>query len=298
MELQQLEYFCVIAECENLTKAAQKLHVSQPSLSRSLRALEDELGAPLFDRVGRNIALNDAGHIALKQARFTLDSTDAIRRDVEDFIHDKNNTVNFYCPVPMGYESEILVGFKRKYPDINLRVGTFNSTYAERLKKLQPDITFFASPIQHKEPNFLLLGEEDIVLAASCNHELAQRESVALSSLKSERFLGLLPSTLADIFAHMFLEAGFNPKVVIEDQQYSRIMAYVASGYGLSLAPRITWFGEWNDRVAAIPLEDVHRRRYLYLKWPENTVMNWATLRFREYLIDHFNETYGFTCGM
>lgn len=86
MEIQQLKNFVTIANCENLTKAAQKLHVSQPSLSRSLHALEDELGVLLFDRIGRNIVLNDAGRIALDRALVALSAVDSIRTDVGSFV--------------------------------------------------------------------------------------------------------------------------------------------------------------------------------------------------------------------
>ena len=298
MELQQLEYFCVIAECENLTKAAQRLHVSQPSLSRSLHALEDELGTMLFDRVGRNIVLNEAGKIALDRALNALDSTDTIKRDVEAFIHDKNLAVNVYTPVPMGDNASVISGFKKRYPDIHLRVGSYNTAYFDRLKLFRPDITFFATPIIHRGPNYLKLGEEDIVLAVSKSNPLARCESVSLKSLENEQFVSLLPGTLYDLVNSMYIEAGFKPNVVIEEQDYARILAYVAEDFGIALAPAITWFGKQQGDVAKIPLNDIHRKRYLYLKWPENTVMNTATLRFREYLIEHFNKQYGFNCNL
>ena len=298
MELQQLEYFCVIAECENLTKAAQRLHVSQPSLSRSLHALEDELGTQLFDRIGRNIILNDAGRIALERTLGVLDSTDTIKRDIEAFVHEKNLAVNFYTPVPMGDNESVIIGFKRLYPDVHLRVGSYNTTYSERLKMFRPDITFFASPIVHREPNHLLLGEEDIVLAVSRKNPLSQRSSVALRELANEQFVSLLPGTLYDIIESMYLEAGFKPNIVIEEQDFARNIAYVREDFGITLAPAITWFGKKDRGVARIPISDIQRKRYLYLKWPENTVMNTATLRFREYLINHFNTEYGFNCKL
>lgn len=293
MELQQLKYFCTIAECENLTKAAQKLHVSQPSLSRSLHALEDELGTTLFDRVGRNIVLNNAGRVALNRILAVLDSAESVKREVDEFVHDKNHTVNVYAPVPMGYTDEIITEFKEQYPDIHLRVGSKPSNL---LESIQPDITFFASPIVHREPNYLMLGEEDIVLAVSKKNPLANRSSVALSSLSNEHFISVLGSRYSEIVSHMFLEAGFRPNVIIEDQEADRMMGYVARDMGVTLAPAITWFGRWNDKVAALHLSDVHRKRYLYLKWPENTVMSWATLRFREHVINHYNTLYGFSC--
>lgn len=292
MDIQQLKYFYTIAQYESLSKAAQKLHTSQPSLSRNLRALEVELGTTLFDRVGRNIVLNETGRFALERISASLNSIEAIKSDVDQFVHDKNLSVDIYSPVPMGEIEEIIIGFKKEYPNVRLRMASWPS---ERLKNIQPSITFFASPIVHKEPNYLLLGEEEVVVAVARDNPLAKKTSVQLASLKDAPFVRVLSdSPFYGITSHMFLEAGFEPNTVAEDQDYNRVLAYVANDFGIALAPAITWFGRWKTQVVSIPISDVHRKRYLYLKWPENAVMNWATLRFKEYLIKHFNETYGF----
>lgn len=294
MELKQLKDFYTIAQCENLTKAAQILHTSQPSLSRSLRSLEEELGASLFDRIGRNIVLNETGRFALEKISITLHSIDAIKNDVDQYIHDDNLCVDIYTPVPMGDFRSIIVGFKRKYPKIRLRIASWNS---KALENIQPDITFFASPIVHKEPNYLMLGEEDIVIAASKANSIADNNSVALKDLSKKYFIRTLSdSPFYTLTSSMFLEAGFKPKTIAEDQDYQRILTYVAYDFGIALAPAITWLGNWHEQIIQIPISDIHRKRYLYLKWPENSILSWATLRFRDYLIDHFNNTYGFNC--
>lgn len=296
MEMQQLYNFYVIAQCESLTKAAQKLHTSQPSLSRSLHSLEDELGAPLFDRVGRNIVLNDAGKFVLGKVVDVLDSAESIKVDVYQFIQNKNFSVDIYSPVPMGAFEDIIIGFKHEYPNVRLRMASWHS---DKLKSAQPNITFFASPHLHKEHNYLLLGEEEVCLAVAKTNPLSQNKSVPLVALTNAPFVSTLyDSPFYKIFSQMFSQVGFEPNTVIEDQDYNRVMSYVSHDFGVALAPSITWFGKWSDTVAAVPLSDIHRKRYLYLKWPENSIMSWATLRFRDYVVKHFNETYGFTCGI
>lgn len=296
MELEELKEFYEIAQCQSLTKAAQKIHISQPSLSRNLRALEEELGTPLFDRIGRNIVLNDAGRHVLWRVADLLDSADSIKREMDKFIHDETLLLDVYCPVPMGDVEAVVIGFKKKYPDVRLRVASWPGNDA--IKSVRPHITFFASPIVHKERNYLLLGEEDICLAVAKDNPLAKRKSVKLADLSEESFVRVLPSSLYELTSSMFLEAGFVPHVVIEDQDFNRILSYVSSDFGVCLAPHITWFGRWKKHVVRLPISDVKRKRYLYLKWPENTVMNWATLRFREYVIEYFNTVHGFTCSM
>ena len=293
MEIQQLKEFAVIAQCESLTKAAKKLHTSQPSLSRSLRALEDELGTTLFNRVGRTIVLNDAGRFALTRAQAVLNSAETIKRDIDQFVRDESLSVDIYAPFPMGDIEDLIIGFKQRYPSIRIRMG---SQPDERLSSMTPSITFFATSIIHTEKNYLLLGEEDIVLACARTNPLAECASVELASLADQPFVRLLPGSLEELTSHMFVEAGFKPHTVAEDNDYNRVLTYVANDFGLTLAPSVTWFGRWKHAVAQVPLSDVHARRYLYIKWPDNTVMNWATLRFRSYLVSYFNEHYGFTC--
>lgn len=296
MEMQQLYNFYVIAQCESLTKAAQKLHTSQPSLSRSLHSLENELGLPLFDRIGRNIVLNDAGKFVLNKVGDVLSSAASIKVDVSQFIQSKNFSVDIYSPVPMGAFEDIIIGFKNKYPNVRIRMASWNSP---KLKNTQPNITFFASPHVHKEPNYLLLGEEEVCLAVAKTNPLSSNKSIPLMALSDVPFVSALcDSPFYEIISDMFSHAGFTPNTIIEDQDYNRVMSYVSNDFGVALAPSITWFGRWSKTVKAVPLSDIHRKRYLYLKWPENTVMSWATLRFRDYVIKHFNETYGFTCGI
>ena len=296
MELQQLKYFVAIAKYENLTKAAQKLHVSQPSLSRSLHSLEDELGVMLFDRVGRNIVLNDVGRIALTRILTVLDSAETVHREISEYVSDRAQTVNFYSPVPLGHNADVILGFKEQYPDIHLRVGW---KLSEVLEKMMPDITFFASPIVHREPNYLMLGEENVVVAVSKKNPLANKPSVKLTELSNENWVLVLGSRFSDIVNHMFLDAGYHPHVILEDQESIHIMQYIKRDFAITIAPSITWFEKTaEDDIVKLPISDIHRKRYLYLKWPENSVMTWATLRFRQYLVQHFNDTYGFNASI
>lgn len=292
MELQQLIYFEEIAKCGSLTKAAEKLHTSQPSLSRNLHALEDELGTYLFDRVGRNIVLNNAGRIALQRVVAVLDSVEGIKNDVEEYVLDKRYSVDFYCPVPMGHAESALMDFKRRHPDIRLRIAAYNSP---QLANIQPDLTFFASSINHTESNYLRLGDEDIVLIVPKDDPLASEESVALESLYDRDFVGLLPSAIYSTIDQMFVEAGFRPHQVIQTQEFNQLLTFVEAGFGITLGAGITWFNErWEKSLARIPLSDIKRKRSIYLKWPENAIPTLATICLRDFIIGYFNDNYGF----
>ena len=144
-----------------------------------------------------------------------------------------------------------------------------------------------------------MLGEENVVVAVSKKNPLANKPSVKLTELSNENWVLVLGSRFSDIVNHMFLDAGYHPHVILEDQESIHIMQYIRRDFAITIAPSVTWFEKTvEDDVVKLPISDIHRKRYLYLKWPENSVMTWATLRFRQYLVQHFNDTYGFNASI
>ena len=98
MELLQLQYFKTIAECQHITKAANKLMISQPSLSNTLSRIENELGVQLFDRQGRNIVLNNYGRIVLEHTNNILRELDNIHTEIDKMEQRQNKVINIASP--------------------------------------------------------------------------------------------------------------------------------------------------------------------------------------------------------
>lgn len=285
MEFYQLKLFKAVAEARTLTEAAEVVHVTQPSLSRAVKKLEAECGVELFDRVGRNLVLNENGKVFLVSANRAIDAADAVKRDLDTFVRTREHTVNLYAPVPMGDEEVVLHGFQQRHPDIHVRVGCVPS---ERLLDEVPDVTFFASSIVHHDENYLLLGEERVVLAVPAGDPLAKAPSVRLADMAQEDFYCSMPCSFRDLTDGMFVEAGFEPHIVMETQSCRCIMDSVGRGYGYALAPSVTWFAGAVSGVVGVPLSDVSRRRYLYLKWPKGVALPPAAQLFRDYCAEHY----------
>ncbi len=287
MELYQLRYFQAVAQCQNISLASKELHVSQPSLSRSIKRLEGELGVELFTRVGRRIVLNDKGAVLLESVCKALESVDSVEETLFRYIRDKSRTLNVLCPVPFGDTDKVLMGFMRENPDVFVRFCAEPTPY---FAGESPDLTFFASFVKHTEPNYRVLGEEEFVLTVPRDHALAGVEEMRLADLKDESFVMVLPSAVRTVIDGMFLEAGFEPHVVIEDQECRRINSYVANGFGISICPSVTWFSQADyDRVAVVRIADVERKRTLYLKKRENSMPSKAAEAFGEYLARYFD---------
>ena len=295
MKLQQLKEFCVIAQCESLTKAAKLLHTSQPSLSRNLRALEEELGTELFNRTGRNIVLNEAGRFALERIEPSISNLEGMKQDVGKFIYDGSRSIDIYIPEPIVGIENVIADFRQRYPEIRLRIS---SQRVRRLQSTQPNLALITTSAPREGSNLLLLGEEPFALMVAKGNPLAKRQHISLANLRNEPFIHTITDPLHETSLHMLQEAGLQPHVALEDNDRNRIMRYVANNMGVCLAPAKTWLLGWENEVAAVPVSDAAGMRYLYLKWPDGSVLSWATLKFRDALVAHLNETYGFDCRL
>ena len=291
MELHQLRYFRSVADYENVSKAAEELHVSQPALSRSIKKLEDELGVQLFDREGRRVSLNENGEVFLHAVQNALDAVDSVGLALDRHLRNRSSVLMLRGPVNFGDDRAVVTGFTQAHPDIYIRYAYEPSPY---FNTGVPDLTFFASFRQHDESNHVRLCSEDIVVAVPPDHPLAKRGETALSDLEDEQFVFGLPSDIRCVMDGMFAEAGFKPNVVIEDQHCQYLGSYVKAGLGIALMPSITWVdADTRESLCFIPLTDMHRTRHLYVKWPHGHEPTRAARLFVDYLQGYYRTLVG-----
>ncbi|MBQ2035255.1 MAG: LysR family transcriptional regulator, partial [Peptococcaceae bacterium] len=170
MELLQLQYFKTIAECQHITKAANKLMISQPSLSNTLSRIEAELGVQLFDRQGRNIVLNQYGKIVLEHAHNILRELDNIRTEI-DAMQQRQEKVITIASTDSMYLREWLPSFIRANPDLTIRhtVSTIEKIETDLLNGV---IDFGISSVVSDNPSFehyTLWEDEYIVITPHPN---------------------------------------------------------------------------------------------------------------------------------
>lgn len=286
MELYQMRYFKAVADCGNMTKAAEKLHVSQPALSKAIKALEEEMGTQLFDRVGRSIVLNEDGRVVHQAVNHAIESVDAVPQALNTFTRTRAQVVNLYSPVPLGDDVRILAGFRKERPDIRVRCAV---TRTQDFEDDSADLTFFASPLVHTEPNYLLLGMESFKLSLPKDHSLANREEIDLEELRSDALVTVAPCRVRSMINKLFEAAGYKPEIAVEDQSCLHVNSMVALGVGYAVVPTITWFtAEHYDMVSIVRIRNCDMKRYIYLKWPENVVLSESARAFVDYLKRHF----------
>lgn len=242
MELRHLRYFLAVAAAESFTKAAEALHVSQPSLSVQIRDLEEELGTRLFDRLGRTIVLTQAGRLFQDHAERALREVEQAAQLIRELDGAQRGrlvvgtlaTVNSYLIPPLVSQ------FKQRFPAIQLQVHSLPSVEIEAgILSNRLDIGLCLLPVSQDRLATIPLFEERLVLVAPAGHRLTQ----ARLRMKD---LGGLPLVLmpADYCLRKMVEeecaqARVTTQVVLEMTSPEGILQAVAEGAGLTILPEL-----------------------------------------------------------
>ena len=265
MELHQLRYFCAIADTGSFSRAAQQSHVSQPSLSQQIGKLEDELGARLFDRLGRTVRLTELGRAFLPRARAVLLDLEAARSDV---VERKTSIAGTVCvgvipTIGPYFLPSVLASFSRKCPQARITVvEEITPLLLERIRTGAIDVAIVALPLPVRSHEFrsFPLAEEKLYAVLPRQHPLAKRRTVLLGDLHDDPFLLLRDG-------HCFREtavaackrARLQPKIVFESGQFSSILSMVSAGLGVSIIPAMAL--EKRRGCCFVPLGDERAAR-------------------------------------
>jgi DNA-binding transcriptional LysR family regulator len=247
VELRHLRYFVAVAETQNVLRAAmQKLHVSQPAVSRQIRDLEDELGVQLFERTGKSVRLTGAGLLFLKEARAVLERTDEAVRNLHAFVHTGETELQAgYTPTLRAQiVSPTLRAFQQAMPKVHVKLHDYwsNEKMATGLRDGRLQLAFIVRPPKRGEFHDLRFEEllrEQVRLAVSPNHPLARRRSVSLADAAREPFVGLTHEDFRDY--HVYLAAIFasvknKPRVIEEYDGMTSVISAIEAGTGVGIS--------------------------------------------------------------
>src|SRR5271155_5591591 len=243
MELHQLRYFCAVAETGSFSRAAEHSHVAQPSLSQQILKLEGELGARLFDRLGRSVRLTEVGKTFLPRARSVLRELEAARGDV---VEQKDSLGGSICigvipTVAPYFLPPLLTSFSRKFPQVHLTVvEEITPILLDRLRAGAIDLAVLALPIRgHEFESFSLLTER-LFAALPKKHKLASRRTLSLKDLRAEPFLLLRDGhCFRDTAVAACDRARLHPQIVFASGQFSSLLSMVGTGMGVSIVPEM-----------------------------------------------------------
>lgn len=243
--LRELECFTAVAEELSFTRAARRLHLAQPPLSRHIRALEDKLGAALFDRSGRRVALTAAGAIFYEETRTILPQLRRASETTRRFVSGETARLRlgFVSAVLRPELVEVLRAFREQHPSVQLLMQ--DSPPAEQLAALRSgtlDGGFIGLPPETPTPGvqFIPWRREPLAAFVPFGHPLAKRRQIALRELAGEALVAV-SSEAAPAFATYLRtvcgQAGFRPRIVLESPRAQAVAVMVAAGTGIALLP-------------------------------------------------------------
>ena len=241
MELNQLRYFQTVAKYQQMTRAAEELHISQSSLSKTISTLEQNVGARLFDRIGNRIVLNSVGRAFLQRVnRILMDLEDALQ---EATASDRGG-VFFAANIP-GLCTNYLDSFIRSHPDVSLQQSLMGpAQMAEALENGSLDCALSFVDISSPQISWTHLVDEEMLVLVSHRHPLAGRKQIAFSELQNERFVcNNSGFGVKDILLEQGRHAGFQPNILFDGNEPELTFKLVAENLGVMMISSIvyTW---------------------------------------------------------
>lgn len=274
MDLAQLEIFRAVAEELHFGRAAARLHLAQPYLSRTIRALENDLGVPLFDRTTRRVELTPAGRALLDPAAAMIRMGERARADVDAAHRGDSGRVRFSFAGP---SSQAMVGAlartvreRHTRIDLAVRPGRYGPIAVRDLLEHTTDLAI--ARFEHAPPGVesRALATERSVLAVPSDHPLVNMGSISFADLRDEPFIAL-PETFGSAVRAQFVScchaAGFAPDIVQTAPDTWTCVALVAAGVGLHVTTDSALDQMIMDGVRVMSLRDEVPPMFSYLLW-------------------------------
>lgn len=246
MELRHLRYFVAVAEELSFTKAAKKLRLSQPSLTRQIRNLEKEIGVRLLERSSHRVGLTEEGRLFLFESKKLLamcaDTVSAVQR--MDSTAGNQLNIGYVASIHYGLLPATLGAFRKLYPRVALNLFDMTSTEQfEALDGFKIDLGFVGLRPALANQDLLseCVGHDKMVVALSVNNALAKSAKIKLSSLASEFFIAMSAKTHPGACEWLLATcegAGFTAKILQEADAEFTAIRFVTDGLGVALMPQ------------------------------------------------------------
>ena len=287
MELLQLQYFIEVARVEHVTEAARSLHVTQSSLSKTIQRLEEDLGVPLFDRIGRKLRLNEFGSRFLRRAERALFELEQGKQEIRNLSSPEHGTLELAVTAASTLPN-ILREFRKKRPHIQFHVQMLTTQeMGTLLHRGEVDFCLSSPPIQGDDIECQIVFNDPILVAVPKGHRLADRSSISLIELRDECFVGVKRGYgTRDLVDAVCKSVGFVPRYVYEGDEPARLSTLVEAEIGIAFMPSTA--RNSREHVTYLQVEDHELVREIALIWHKSRYISRAALEFREVVLDYF----------
>jgi LysR family transcriptional regulator, hydrogen peroxide-inducible genes activator len=257
MELHQLRYFVAVAETENFTRASERSHVSQPSLSQQIIKLESEVGHKLFHRLGRKAVLTEAGVAFLERARRILFEVENAAKELGDHPSlGRRITVGAVQTVMPYLMTPLFAMLRDSHP--NLLIGAqedFRGNLVRAVVEGDLDLAVVPLPVKDHRISVAPLLTEPLLLVVGKRHPIATRSEISITDLAEETFVSLGDSSaLAAQIRAFFGDQKFQPRIGFRCAQVATLKQFVSNGLGISILPQLARLPDDRDSLTYLRL--------------------------------------------
>ena len=293
MELRTLHYFTVVARELNITRAAEKLNMSQPPLSNQIKALEEELGVQLFIRGKRHLELTEEGAFLLRRAVQMQELADKTRQEIASLREGMTGTI--YLSMVEGrapfLAAQWIAGFREEFPLVRYNLWNGSSDdVLDRLHKGLADLAVIAAPYDTEHLEGFSVGQEPWAAMFHPDHPLAKEpgEAIPLSSLVGEPLIVPSRKSRIESIRRWFGEIGAEPRILCEMSNYMDAVALTSQGVGVSIFPQTV--GVSNGLVVSKVVTQPARQAEYILVWNKGQAPSGLTREFIRYVQDYLEE--------
>lgn len=289
MELTQLRYFAAVAELQHVTRAAERMHVAQPAITKSIHRLEDELGVPLIASRGRNIVLTDYGCALYGMLREPLAALDQIPDQMQQLARRSAYTLHINVLAASRAVTDAVIAYKHDHSEILFSIMQNELT---QICDLSVDTLTEKRSTPETAENTVSF-QEQILLAVPSHSLYSGLRSIDLKELKEEGFICLAGNRkfrkICDQFCQM---AGFHPKIIFESDSPATVRNLIGAGSGIGFWPEHTW-GAVGEDVKLVPIANPQCSRELQISLhPQDSARTALVHPFYHYLIHDFESLF------
>lgn len=288
MNLQQLEYFKVIAKTKNFTMASNILSVTQPALSKAISKLEEELEVSLFEREGRNIKITKFGEVFLKYADSALKEIERGKERLQDMKRNNDRVISIasiHC-IGATFIPFLISNFFNNKLQVKFNIN--NQSTEEILKDLKygrVDFGFFDNMKDienYPEIESILVKNEEYVLIVPKNHHLANKEEIYLNDLKDEYFIVYKDKSYEEKISYSeFID--YTPKILAEPDEGSVLAGLVSAGAGVAIVLNTPIMN--NNKISVLKIKDNIGYKSIYMGWNKELYTSEIKKEFKEYVV-------------
>ncbi|WP_066318684.1 LysR family transcriptional regulator [Bacillus sp. FJAT-29814] len=259
MELRQLQMFMEVAKHKSITRAAEHLHLSQPALSKSIMALEEELGMTLIIRSNKTSDLTDGGKVVLEYAQKMTALMEEMKTTLNDMTNLTRGQLNIGLPPFIGslFFPRVMAKFHQTYPNIELNIAEYGGArVVKSVEEGEVELGVTVLPIDEEPFHVYPIVEEEMKLLVYKDHRLAGKGEVNVRDLKREEFIFYHEEfSLNQILMNHFRAFGFEPKILFKSSQWDLMSEMVAANLGITILPQSICNRVFNKDIMVLDLK-------------------------------------------